>query len=143
MPHGLGDDDMKKIIFIALGLFLILTGIFFFMNRQQTIDIYNENKINLNGIKSNVELPASPTMPTNKILFVKHQTGLEKYLFYNINPYYNQDGDIIVEADINVTVFNFLKNAYQNPTQAKCNIIKEYINGTEMQDMNWTEIKVS
>lgn len=53
-------------------------------------------------------------------------SALEKYLFYNLTWSKSGDG-INISFTVNTTVYNFLKNAYYNPTQQKCDIIKEYI----------------
>lgn len=54
------------------------------------------------------------------------QSGIEKFILYNIN-HRKESGDLIIEADINLTVYNFLKDAYQNPTLQKCFVIQGYI----------------
>ena len=53
-------------------------------------------------------------------------SALEKYLFYNLT-WKKENSNLSISVYVNSTVYQFLKDAYQNPTQAKCNIIKEYI----------------
>jgi len=77
----------------------------------------------------------SPTNSKFQLRLDKYQ-GLEKFLITNQSWEFKDDFDnetnittenLHIDLTINRTVFNFMKDAYKNPTLAKCRIAEPYI----------------
>lgn len=113
---------------------------------ETNLGVINGNNISIlaNGemiiTHANVTYENIPNITLEKKNIGFHADGIENELFYNIQVYEDVNNDIILEADINRTVYNFLKDAYLNPNIQKCNIIKEYLNETKAKD--WTCIQI-
>ena len=136
-PFKLNKMNKKAQTIFKYG-FLLLGFIFILLIASATAGIFDFDKIFSSKVSLNSESVISSSVSS---LRVSRIDGIEKFLFYNVNPYYNDEGNIIVEADINQTVVNFLRDAYQNPTVGKCRIIQNYLNGTAAQDWNCTTIQ--
>lgn len=78
--------------------------------------------------RASQSLSLSPSSSQYSVQLTKH-TALEKALL--VNPEAQLSGDyIIITSEINKTVYNFLKDAYQNPTAQKCARVRTYLNDT-------------
>lgn len=63
---------------------------------------------------------------SNIVVRQTKSSALEKYMFYNVSAWTNTS-HLFIGFNINETVYTFLKDAYKNPTQQKCNKIKTYL----------------
>ncbi|MFW6172448.1 MAG: LamG domain-containing protein, partial [Elusimicrobiota bacterium] len=134
-------NKMKKkrkifLIFLISSLLFLAVAFYYFKNNQQTETI--KQKI----IEGFSDYSKIPTTTTELRVVGIEKTAIEKYLFTDVNVYINST-HAFGNAPVNSTVYNFLKDAYNNPTLEKCETVKDYLRDdySNIDDVSCSTIK--
>lgn len=107
-------------------LLLIAIGILFILDSKMTQQLYSSVDAQQTGVgTSHVNFHYSPT-ESNYYLVLKKFNGLEKWLVEDKSWEFANDS-LYITLVINDTVYQWMKNAVENPTMDKCLIAEPYV----------------